>query len=136
MWKYHFLDYFFICFHFSLILFNLFGWIWKRSRKMNLLFLMLTAVSWFGLGIFYGIGFCPLTEWHWQVMAKLGSRPQETSYLQMLVRRLSGVRLDSSLVDAITLYCFFAAIGVSAIINARDWRRKMKQRNRSNHPDK
>lgn len=135
MWIYSFIDYFFICFHFTFVLFNLFGWIWKKTRRLNLYLLLLTAFSWFGLGLIYGLGFCPLTEWHWQVMAKLGSRPEETSYFQMLIRRLSGISLGSSLVDTVTLYIFFLASGVSIIVNIRDWRRNRKQRHISQVTD-
>ena len=65
---YKFLDIFFIVFHTSLIFFNLFGWIWKYTRRANLVALLLTGGSWFILGLYYGIGYCPFTEWHWEVL--------------------------------------------------------------------
>ncbi|MDH3880669.1 MAG: DUF2784 domain-containing protein, partial [Desulfobacteraceae bacterium] len=58
---YTFLDYFFIVFHGSLILFILTGWAWKRTRRIHLITISLTILSWFGLGIFYGWGYCPCT---------------------------------------------------------------------------
>ena len=67
-----FLDIFFLVFHTLLIFFNLFGWLIKPLRKANLIVLLLTGGSWFILGIFYGFGFCPFTEFHWQVLHKLG----------------------------------------------------------------
>jgi hypothetical protein len=60
-------DSFFIIFHSVLICFNLFGWIPKALRKWNLFSLILTTFSWFILGIFYGFGYCFLTDWHWEV---------------------------------------------------------------------
>jgi len=68
MLLYRLLDYFFLVFHLGIVIFNLFGWIWPKTRKANLILLLLTAASWFGLGLIYGIGFCPFTEWHWQVL--------------------------------------------------------------------
>ncbi|HPF94086.1 MAG TPA: DUF2784 family protein, partial [Tenuifilaceae bacterium] len=65
---YMLLDVFFVAFHTLLIAFNLFGWIWWRTRKANLITLLLTGLSWIGLGLFFGIGYCPLTDWHWQVL--------------------------------------------------------------------
>jgi uncharacterized membrane protein YeiH len=53
------LDYFFIAFHSALIIFNLFAWIPRFTRRWNLISLGLTAFSWLGLGLFYGIGYCP-----------------------------------------------------------------------------
>ena len=66
----------FFVFHVALIIFNLFGWIPKRLRKWNLAALSLTAFSWFALGIFYGFGYCFLTDWHWQIREKLGYLPK------------------------------------------------------------
>ncbi|MCD4791284.1 MAG: DUF2784 domain-containing protein, partial [Bacteroidales bacterium] len=77
---YKFLDTFFVVFHTALIIFNLFGWIWKPTRRLNLITLLLTGASWFILGIFYGIGYCPLTDWHWQVLHKLGIYDVPNSY--------------------------------------------------------
>jgi len=54
------------------ILFNLFGWIFRPLRKANLIVLALTGASWFILGIFYGIGYCPLTDWHFKLLYKHG----------------------------------------------------------------
>ena len=50
MLLYHFLDKFFFVFHSSIILFNLFGWIWRKTRRWNLLLILLTAASWTFLG--------------------------------------------------------------------------------------
>jgi len=72
MGVYNFLDKFFFVFHSLLILFNLSGWMWKKTRRLNLVLLLLTGFSWTILGIWYGFGFCPSTEWHWQVRMKLG----------------------------------------------------------------
>ena len=65
-------DIFFVIFHSALIAFNLAGWIWRKTRKAHLVVLSLTMVSWFVAGIWYGFGYCPCTDWHWQVKKKLG----------------------------------------------------------------
>jgi len=57
MFVYKVLDVFFLVFHTLLILFILSGWIWKRTRKANLVVILLTAASWGILGIFYGFGY-------------------------------------------------------------------------------
>ena len=118
------LDYFFIVFHLALVIFNLFGWIWKKTRRVNLVVLLLTGGSWFILGLFSGIGYCPLTDWHWQVLAKLGHMPSETSYMQYLMARVFGLHFGSHLVDMVTLITFLVALALSAALNINDWRRK------------
>ncbi len=126
MLLYRLLDYFFLVFHLGIVIFNLFGWIWPKTRKANLILLLLTAASWFGLGLIYGIGFCPFTEWHWQVLEKLGSRPVEDSYMQYLYRRVFNQHFESSLVNTVTAVAFFVALAISLFLNIRDLLRKRR----------
>jgi len=116
---YTFLDYFFIVFHTLLILFNIFGWIWKKTRKFNLVLLLLTGLSWTVLGIFYGFGYCPLTEWHFNVLRKLGESNLPNSYIKYLVDRISGWDISANTVDLSTLIVFLAALSISFAINIR-----------------
>ena len=90
-------------FHTLLILFNLLGWIWQGLRKWHLVSLLLTFASWVVLGIWYGWGYCPFTDWHWQVLRQLGHTHLPASYISFLITRLSGLQLPAQWVDAITL---------------------------------
>lgn len=97
-----FLDIFFTVFHTSLVLFILTGWLWRKTRKLHLAVVLLTAASWLILGIFYGLGYCPFTEWHFNVLEKLGHTGLPASYISFLVMRITGLRPDQGLVDAFT----------------------------------
>lgn len=123
MW-YHFLNYFFFLFHTLLTLFNIFGWIFKETRKWNLVTLLLTAFSWFVVGIWYGWGYCFCTDWHWAVREKLGYHDQTDSYIHFLIQKLTGIDFDPTLVDIVTILVFFVALTVSIILNIRDYRNK------------
>jgi hypothetical protein len=124
----HILDIFFVIFHTSVIFFNLFGWIWKRTRKLNLLTLSITGASWFFLGMIVGtLGYCPLTDWHFMVLEKLGKTELPDSYIKYLADRLTGSDLNAALVDKFTLYSFLAALIISVILNIKDYK---KNRNR------
>ena len=114
---YVFLDYFFLIFHTILIFFNLFAWIWKPLRKANLITLLITGASWFLLGIFYGIGYCPLTDWHWEVLQKLGVHNLPNSYVKYLIDRLTGLDVNASLVEYATSISYFAALLISLFVN-------------------
>jgi hypothetical protein len=116
-----FLDIFFTVFHTALVLFNLFGWIWKKTRRLNLICLLLTAGSWLILGIFYGFGYCPLTDWHFSVLGKLGYTNLPDSYLSFLFTRLTGLPVDQSLVDTVTLWGLIIALVISLYLNLRQW---------------
>jgi hypothetical protein len=119
-----FLDAFFIIFHSVLIIFNLSGWIWKKTRKLNLLVLGLTAFSWFGLGIFYGFGYCACTDWHWQVRYNMGLYDMPNSYVKFLLDKFTGLDWNTQLVDTATLLLFIAAVLVSLYVNIKDRKRR------------
>ena len=117
---YHAADIFFVVFHTGLTLFNALGWILRKTRRLNLATLGLTGASWFILGLFYGIGFCPLTQWHFEILEKLGATNLPSSYIQYLAHRLSGVMFEAELVDNITGVVFFAALVMSVVLNIHD----------------
>jgi hypothetical protein len=118
MFWYHFGDIFFVIFHTSLIIFNLFAWIWKKTRLANLITLLLTGASWFILGIWYGIGYCPLTDWHFQILDKLGKQ-HPYSYTKYLFDRITGLNFNANFIDYATAACFFIALLLSIYINLR-----------------
>ena len=109
----HLIDYFFILFHSVLILFNVFGWIIPRWRLANLITLSLTAFSWFLLGIWYGIGYCPFTDWHWKVRQLLGYTDESNSYIHFLILKITGLNLPEKLVDTSTAIVFIVAFSIS-----------------------
>lgn len=115
---------FFFAFHIALIIFNLFGWIPERLRKWNLAALSLTAFSWFALGIFYGFGYCFLTDWHWQIREKLGYPTDSNSYIHFLITELTGISVAENIVDIFTAIFFFAAFAISVYVNVRDRKRE------------
>jgi hypothetical protein len=122
----HILNIFFIVFHTMFILFNLFGWAWKKTRRLHMLALLLTAFSWLVLGIWYGIGYCPCTDWHWQVKLKLGHTDIPYSYMKYLLDTLLGLDLEASLVDKITASGFILTFLISVVLNIRDLHRNRR----------
>ena len=117
------LDVLFLILHSGLVLFNLTGWIWRRTRRLHLLVIGLTVLSWFGLGLFYGWGYCPCTDWHWDVKRALGETGLPNSYVKYYLDRLSGFSWDPPVVDGVVLVLGIGALGVSVGLNVRDWRR-------------
>jgi hypothetical protein len=121
-----FLNIFFFVFHSSLIIFNLFGWIWKKTRLANLIVILLTAFSWTILGIWYGFGFCPCTDWHWQVREKLGYFDMPSSYTKFLIDSLTGLDVKETMVDTLAVTLLAMALVASVFTNVRDWKKKRK----------
>jgi hypothetical protein len=117
MW-WHVLDIFFVVFHTSLIIFNVLGWIWKKTRFWNLVTLLLTGASWLFLGLIVGSpGYCPLTDWHFSVLEKLGKTGLPSSYIKYLADRVTGLEMNPAFIDSITLYVFLGSLTASAVIN-------------------
>ena len=117
-------DIFFFVFHTILILFNVFGWLVPRWRFINFITLSLTAFSWFILGIWYGWGYCPFTDWHWQIREMLGYQDMSSSYIHFLILEFTGFNLSVNMVDACTVIVFFSAFIISACLNVKKWVRK------------
>lgn len=120
----HILDYFFFIFHTVLILFNCFGWIIPKFRKLNLATLILTAFSWFILGIWFGWGYCLCTDWHWQVRYSLGYYDMSSSYIHFLILKITSIDFSEKLVDFMTVVIFFSSLTISIWLNIRDYKRK------------
>ena len=115
-----FLNIFFFVFHTVWTLFNVVGWLFPATRKWHLLTLLLTALSWFVLGIWFGWGYCVCTDWHWQVRNNLGYNDESHSYIHFLILKLTGIHLSPTLVDNATLVIFIIAVIMSVWLNIRD----------------
>ena len=127
MW-YQFLNYFFFIFHTVFTLFNITGWLFRKTRKWNLVTLLLTAFSWFVLGIWYGWGYCFCTDWHWDVRQHLGYHDQRRSYIHFLLQKLTSIDFNEQLVGNVTLIVFLVSLVMSLWLNARDWKKRKQKR--------
>ena len=103
--------------HIAFTLFNLLGWIWPRTRKLHLITIGATAASWFILGIWYGWGYCFLTDWQWSVKERLGEGNLPSSFIKYFADKLTGRDIDPSIINTITLICFLAAVILTVYVN-------------------
>jgi hypothetical protein len=110
--------------HAALVLFILTGWMWPRTRRLHLLMVVLTLGSWVGLGAWYGWGYCPLTDWHWQVKTALGETGLPASYIKYYVDALTGMSWNPMLIDVWVVGLALTALVVSVVLNWTDWRRQ------------
>lgn len=122
------LDWFFLVFHTLFTLFNCTGWAFRATRRLNLATLLLTGASWGILGIWYGFGYCPCTDWHWQVREALGRPIDSPTYIHFLVRTLTGIDAEVDLVIRATLGVYLSSLGLSLLFNLRDLLRKRRER--------
>ena len=111
----------FFVFHTLWMAFVCVGWAWKRTRRWHIAAVSLTALSWFGLGIRYGWGYCPFTDWHWQIRERLGHR-DPPSYIQLLIREVMRIDLGPDVANALALAVLFLAGVLTVLLNRRDGR--------------
>lgn len=111
------LDIFLTFVHLIIIGFNLFGWIWPATRKMHFICVLATASSWFLLGLWFGVGYCPVTDWQWQVKAKLGEHDLPASFIKYYADKIIGKNISSSFIDLVTAICFAVAALLSIYVN-------------------
>ncbi len=120
-------DIFFTVFHTSLMVFNVLGWLFPTTRRLNLLTLLLTLGSWTFLGYWYGWGFCPLTDWHFSILEKLGYSNLPPSYLQFMLMRFFGWHITTYQADIITVGGLVVAFVGSVVVNLRSLSGKGKR---------
>jgi hypothetical protein len=100
------------------------GWAWAKTRRLHLVTMSLTALSWFVLGAWYGVlGYCVCTDWHWTVRKKLGYADTSNGYVHFLVKTLTGLDLSPLATDLLTGGVFGLAVIMMVVLNVRDWRR-------------
>lgn len=119
----HIANCFFYAFHTVLIFFNLFGWLFPRLRKLNLISLLITFGSWFLLGFWKGWGYCFLTDWHYRILRSLGEQHMPSSYIAFLIGKLTGYLPPTNLVDILTVGLACLALICSLWVNFRKSRK-------------
>lgn len=112
-----FLDILLTVLHLSIIAFNLFGWIPKRTRKAHFISISLTAASWFILGIWYGTGYCPVTDWQWKVKTQLGQEDLPSNFVEYYLEKIIGGNISSAFVNTLIVVCFCLAVVLTIYVN-------------------
>lgn len=124
------LDFLYTLIHLLIIGFNLFAWAFPATRRLHLYGVAVTLGCWLILGIWYGIGYCPVTDWQWQVKEQLGERNLPNSFVKYYADKLTGTSVSSTLIDGITAGSFLLSILISVYLNF--FRRSSKLRTKSN----
>lgn len=122
------LDYTFLFLHTGLIFFNLLGWAWIKTRRLNLLSIVLTVSAWFVFAPWYGLGYCPCTDWHWQVKRALGQYDMPNNYMTYLTDAWTGIAITDDFAARLAWTTLLPALILSVALNLRDFLRKRAER--------
>lgn len=104
--------------HVIIISFNLFAWMWKKILRLHLIVAGLTVFSWLVLGIWYGFGYCFLTDWHWNIKRRLGETDLPNSFVTYFFHSI-GMPISPTTADALTLVTFAVAVVASVYRNVK-----------------
>lgn len=111
------LDLLLTLFHLFIIGFNLLGWIWKPTRKLHFVCVLLTASCWFILGIWYGVGYCPVTDYQWHIKELRGEQNLPASFIKYFVDAVTGKPINAALIDTLTAITFSICVLLSIYVN-------------------
>ena len=111
----------FFTFHTAWIAFTCLGWLSRRTRRWQLVAVALTALSWFGLGAWYGWGYCPCTDWHWSVRARLGY-VDPPSYIQLLIAEVTGIDISPGIANTLAVVVLAVSAVLGVMLTLRDRR--------------
>ncbi len=112
-----FMDYMLHMFHLSIIFICIVGWMFEPTHTLHLLVIVLVAISWFGLGKFFGYGYCILTDAQWRVKRKIGQGLYTESYVKYILDKVTGLNIDRKITDSLTLYIYVGAMVLSLTVN-------------------
>lgn len=69
------------------------------------------------LGIWYGIGYCPITDWQWEVKEKLGERNIPENFVEYIVEKTFNRDFDAGFINFLTAVGFALAALASVYAN-------------------
>ncbi len=114
--------------HVALVVFNVTGWIFPRTRLLHLATFGLTACSWFVLGAVYGWGYCICTDYHAEVLARLGDPNANITFIQLMFKRLLGLSIGQPLADYLAVAVFVFITIATTCVWARTWHQRQNRR--------
>jgi hypothetical protein len=112
-----FLDVLLSIIHLAIVGFNLFGWMPKITRKAHFVSIILTAASWFLLGIWFGMGYCPFTDWQWKIKEILGEKNLPANFIEYFAEKATCSDFDPEFINNVIAISFAMAALLSVYVN-------------------
>lgn len=114
------LDYALAAIHVAFILSFLLLWIPRSTSRVHGYVVLVTALSWFGVGLFKGFGYCVLTDLEWHVKRARGIRHIPGSFLKYAGDFITGKDLSPAVVNTVAATTFLFGCAVALF---RLWQR-------------
>ena len=99
-----FLDIVLLFLHTGIVLFSLVGWMFSKTRKLHGYAICVILAGWLIIGAIKGhVGYCFLTDIHWDIKRELGQRNSPSSFTQYLIQEILQTKITRKLADIITI---------------------------------
>jgi len=110
--------------HLIFIVFILFGWIPIKLRKVHYISMWIVFISWFLLGLYFGLGYCLLTDLHWKIKIKLNEVNLPYSFIKYILDRITKNDFDETMINYVTVVVFIFIFILSTYFFIKDKRSK------------
>lgn len=107
--------------HIAIVSFVLLGWLIPETRFAHLVLCLLTLGSWFLLGRWMGVGYCPVSDWHWKLKESIGEGRPAVTYIAFLLRKVTGMDIDSNKVNQVVVCATIGITMISLALNLQRW---------------
>ena len=111
------IDLIFNILHIAVILINCLGWTYKPVKKFSLYLILITLFSWSIVGIFGGIGFCPITYLHSKYLLSNHDYILPFSYLDYIFINNLDFDISSRTISLISIIVIFSSLYLSLAKN-------------------
>ena len=102
--------------HLLIIFFYIFGWMMPETRTAHYILALLILFSWCGLGIFYGFGYCLVTDIQWKIKKKMGQDPGTKYYVKYAIDKVTGLNTNPKIINGATKSAYFGILIISTIL--------------------
>ena len=102
--------------HLAIIFFFLFGWLAGKTLLAHFILSILILLSWCGLGIFYGFGYCLVTDIQWKIKKRMDEKPYTEYYIKYMIDKVTGFDTNPNTVNTVTQYSFFIILFISMFL--------------------
>ena len=98
-----FMDYILTFLHASLVIFAMTGWAFEKTQKLHFWTILSILFAWLIIGYWVGtIGYCPITDFHWDLKRALGETNLPNSFIKYVLDWLFQYDFNRHEVDQLT----------------------------------
>jgi hypothetical protein len=91
----------------------------RETRPLHYVLSLLILFSWYGLGIFYGFGYCLITDIQWKIKRRLGQMPSTEYYIKYMIDKITGFNSRANIVNGVTTYTYLGILIIATILQLR-----------------